>query len=343
MHTFAISAGDPLGVGPEVTIAALKDVLSDAAHRADRYVVFGDAAQLSSLCASLRLDAVCSGGKAFSHDRGASIRVSLVDVGALDASAFSKRQPQPEAGVLQLAALNAATRHVMSGHAQGLITAPMSKEAVSMTGEVFLGHTEHLAQAAGLKKDDVTMLFVGPRLVVALVTTHLPLNQVSKNITIERVERSMRHLAEVVSRCNHTQPRARPSYTLAVAGLNPHAGEGGLLGSEERDVLQPAIDMLRGSNHQSNIIWHGPVPAESAFRLASQGDYHGVVAMYHDQATIASKLLDWEHAVNVTWGLPFVRTSVDHGVAYDIAGRGVASAQGMRAAIKLAQELVSDD
>jgi 4-hydroxythreonine-4-phosphate dehydrogenase len=155
-------------------------------------------------------------------------------------------------------------------------------------------------------------------------------------ITLPRVVRAVTHLSEALARLS-----ARATPRLLVAGLNPHAGEQGLFGDEELRVIGPAIERARGrlAQLQSAVCVEGPVGAETAFRLASSGEVEGVVAMMHDQATIASKLLDWGDAVNVTWGLPFVRTSVDHGVAYDAADSGCADARGMSSALDLAQRL----
>jgi 4-hydroxythreonine-4-phosphate dehydrogenase len=181
------------------------------------------------------------------------------------------------------------------------------------------------------------MMFLGPRLKVALVATHWPIKRVPSTVTAPHIERTVRHLTEALMRW---LPEARP-LRIEVTGLNPHAGEGGLLGSEEETIIGPTLDALREEAPYSagEVELIGPTPAEAAFRYAAEGRTHGVVAMFHDQATIPSKLLDWGEAVNVTWGLPFVRTSVDHGVAYDAAAAGIASESGMIAAIRAAQRL----
>jgi len=242
------------------------------------------------------------------------------------------RAPTAEGGRAQLAALDAAIDRAL---AQGgaVVTAPTSKAAVERSGVPFTGQTEHLARRASLAEDAVTMMFLGPRLKVALATTHLALGRVPGAVTRARVGRAIDHLAEALGRL-----RGGARGVIAVAALNPHAGEGGLFGREEVDVIAPAIREAAAALG-GGVRLEGPVGAETAFRRAAAGDVDGVVAMYHDQATIASKLLDWGKAVNVTWGLPFVRTSVDHGVAYDAAAAGAASADGMRAALRLAARL----
>ena len=181
------------------------------------------------------------------------------------------------------------------------------------------------------------MMFLGPRLKVALVATHWPIKRVPSTITVEHIARTAHHLTEALRRW---LPDERP-LRIEVSGLNPHAGESGLLGTEEETIISPALDHLCEEPRFSGgeVELRGPTPAEAAFRHAADGRAHGIVAMFHDQATIPSKLLDWGQAVNVTWGLPFVRTSVDHGVAYDAAAAGTASESGMIAAIRAAQRL----
>jgi 4-hydroxythreonine-4-phosphate dehydrogenase len=207
-------------------------------------------------------------------------------------------------------------------------------------GHRFVGQTEFLAALSGLDEDAVTMMFLGPKLRVALVTTHLAIAAAPEAITPARVKRTVRHLAQVLERLIESTPR-----TLVVAGLNPHAGEEGLFGREELDVVAPALAELAHEDvfREGRVQLRGPEPAESVFRAAQRGDIAGVVAMIHDQATIASKLLDWGSAVNTTWGLPFVRTSVDHGVAYDAARSGTAEADGMHAAVSLAIALTGGE
>jgi 4-hydroxythreonine-4-phosphate dehydrogenase len=238
---------------------------------------------------------------------------------------------------MQLSALQLATAAVRGGAARALVTGPISKQAVMLgwPEQKFVGQTEWLARADGLADDAVSMLFLGPRLRVALVTTHLAIAAAPAAITASRVARACVHLGEALVRLG-------VSGAVHVAGLNPHAGEGGLFGDEEPRAITPGIVDARGREPYASgrLALIGPRPAEAVFREAAAGTIAGVVAMLHDQATIASKLLDWGDAVNVTWGLSFVRTSVDHGVAYDAAARGDASAEGMIAAVELARRLV---
>jgi 4-hydroxythreonine-4-phosphate dehydrogenase len=234
--------------------------------------------------------------------------------------------PSRGAGRAQLAYVDAAADAVIGGAAAAMVTAPVSKKAIADAhpGLDFVGHTEHLAARAGGAR--VAMMFHGPRLKVALVTTHLPLARVPAALSTARIVEVGRLLADALVRWFGI---ARPR--IGVAALNPHAGEGGLFGDEEKRVVAPAVRVLsRGGR------FVGPVPADAVFRKAADGELDGVVALYHDQATVPVKLLDFRRAVNVTLGLPFVRTSVDHGVAYDIAGRGVADPASLQAALRLA-------
>jgi 4-hydroxythreonine-4-phosphate dehydrogenase len=330
----AISAGDPGGVGPEVAILAVAGECS-----ADRALIFGDADALRERALAIGVEPARL--MRFERGREAPLRpgqIGLVDVGLSWRGAAGQHEATAAGGNAQLAALDAAIDAARSGRARALVTAPMSKAAVNLAGHDFTGHTEHLARAAGLADDDVTMMFLGPRLRVALATTHVSIAELPAAVTRARVLRTIAHLAEATLRL---LPSGAPVPRIVVTGLNPHAGEAGLFGDDEPRSIAPAIADARAlpAFREGRLRLEGPVGAETAFRQAASGEVHAVVAMAHDQATIASKLLDWTLAVNVTWGLPFVRTSVDHGVAYDAARAGTADPRGMASAIALAQRL----
>lgn len=327
----ALSTGDPAGVGPTVAVRAARE-------HARPVLLFGDAGSLRTLALAEGVPAArlvdLARGKEASLPRDQR-HIGLVHVADWPPDRVAAHAPDAELGRAQLAQLDAAADAVQRGAARAVVTAPTSKSAITASGVPFVGQTEHLARRAGLADDAVTMLFLGPRLRTALVTTHLALANVPSAITEARVVRAAGHLAEALARLGVERP------TIAVAGLNPHAGEGGMFGDEEAQVIAPAVARLRAAppfvEGRAELV--GVVGAETAFRRAADGLLAGVVAMYHDQATIASKLLDWGEAVNVTWGLPFVRTSVDHGVAYDAARDGAADASGMIAAVALAEVL----
>lgn len=246
--------------------------------------------------------------------------------------------PTPAAGRAQLAWIDMALQLVAGGDAGALVTGPVSKHAIASSGgraRSFRGHTEYLAARLGSK--EVVMAFWSDKLVVSLVTTHLPIAKVSRAITPEGVSSATFHTAELVRRLGKRAPR------VAVSGLNPHAGEQGLLGREELERIEPGITAAkkRLARARSRAVLEGPLGAETAIRKAYAGSYDAVVAMYHDQATIPMKLVGFGDAVNVTLGLPIVRTSVDHGTGYDIAGSGKADARGMQAALALAVRLTA--
>ncbi|MEM7608563.1 MAG: 4-hydroxythreonine-4-phosphate dehydrogenase PdxA [Myxococcota bacterium] len=311
MKPLIVATGDPAGIGPEVSVLA-------AARLRSPVVLVGDGARLSAM-----LQRANVGHRAWGVG-DALTGVGVLHAGAVSDAAVDARAPTAEGGEAQLTYLETGATLVHAGHGRALVTGPTSKAAVELSGVAFTGQTEHLAAHFALARDAVTMMFLGPKLRVALVTTHLSVRNAASAISALRVVRTLRHLQGALAKLGALGP-------IAVTGVNPHAGEGGLFGDEE-DAIVKALALVEGDVH-------GPLPAEAAFRGAAAGRYAAVAAMLHDQATIASKLLDWGEAVNVTWGLPIVRTSVDHGTAFDIAGHGVAEASGMQAAMRLAEEL----
>jgi 4-hydroxythreonine-4-phosphate dehydrogenase len=332
----AVSVGCPCGVGPEVSVVAA------AAERRARLLLVGDLETIALAASHRGIDAervvrVGEPERAWSLPR----RAIAVWQPTRDLAPRDRRpgKPTPRAGAAQLAWIDAATDLVAGGGADGLVTGPVSKEAIVRShapgSAAFLGHTEHLQRR--LRAREVVMAFWSPALVTALVTTHLPLARVPRAITPAVVARAAYWLAWLLARLSTRPPR------VAVASLNPHAGEGGLLGREEPTRIAPGIERARARLRAAGIrgSLDGPIPAESAFRLALAGRWDGVVAMYHDQATIPMKLTEFGEAVNVSLGLPIVRTSVDHGTAYDRAGTWTADAKGMRAAVALAIKLAA--
>jgi 4-hydroxythreonine-4-phosphate dehydrogenase len=276
--------------------------------------------------------------EAFSMKDAIAVVQPTADLGARDAR---PGRPSRAGGAAQLAWIDFACEAARTGAADALVTGPVSKEAIASSGAPgsrgFLGHTEHLARA--LASREVVMAFASEALTTALVTTHLPLAKVARAIRKDRVAAAAFHLAMLLDALRDGRRKRRGKPTVAVASLNPHAGEGGLLGQEERTAIAPGIALAqRRAQGIATIV--GPVPAETAFRRALAKTYDGVVAMYHDQATIPMKCVAFGDAVNVTLGLPIVRTSVDHGTGYDIAGAGVADPEGMNAAVSLAAKLV---
>ena len=329
----AVSVGCPCGIGPEVSVVA-------AAQKGARALLVGDEGALRAAArgrriAGARLVRVEHVAQAWGLPPG---RIAIWQpTGALAARDRLPGRPTRASGVAQLAWVDAACDLVTRGEADAMTTGPVSKEVIASSGapgaKAFLGHTEHLQRR--LRAREVVMAFWSPALVTSLVTTHLPLARVPRAITPAAVARSTYWLAWLLAALSKRSPR------VVVAALNPHAGEGGLLGSEERARITPGIASARRRLAAARIEARvdGPVPAESAFRLALAKRWDGVVAMYHDQATIPMKLASFGDAVNVSLGLPIVRTSVDHGTGYDRAGIWEADARGMVAAIGLAARL----
>ncbi len=343
--TLAVSIGCPSGIGPEVSVAAA------VAIEGARVVLVGDLGVVQRAARSRTIDVgrlvrIATTGDLARLERGA-IAV-LQPTASLSTRDSRPGHPSLRGGAAQLAWIDAACDLVQAGDAGALVTGPVSKQAIargtSREAARFLGHTEHLQRR--LEAPEVVMAFACDAFTTALVTTHLPLSRVPRAITPRAVASATFWLADLLARLARSAPRAsRSAPRVAVASLNPHAGEGGLLGREEQRAIVPGMRLARRRAGRARIPCDltGPVPAETAFRVAARGGYEGVVAMYHDQATIPMKLIGFGEAVNVSLGLPIVRTSVDHGTAYDIAGQGVADPRGMALAMRLALRLTGDE
>jgi len=297
-----ITLGDPSGIGPEIVAAALRDLPG--------------------------LDVVVFGDPALSDAK------QLVEVTQLLPEDRVPGRPTAAGGAAQVAYLEAAIEAAKAGQIQALVTAPISKTQAKAAGLDFPGHTELLAARFGAAEN--AMMFAGPRLKVVLATIHAPLAAVPTLLTPAAVARAIFLGAEAMVRDFGVE---RPR--IGVLGLNPHAGEAGLFGREEDDVIRPGMEAARTRLLAAGIqaTLRGPLVPDAAFRGPYEDD-DLFVAMYHDQGLIPVKLIDFEDSVNVTLGLPIVRTSPDHGVAYDIAGRGLARADSFRASLSLAAEIL---
>jgi 4-hydroxythreonine-4-phosphate dehydrogenase len=304
-----VSSGDPAGVGPEVTVKALAQ--PEVAALAD-IVVTGDRQLIERTAHDLDLPTppIAPAGDA-----------SGVEPGRLSA----------DAGRAAVAAIERAVELVQAGEADAIVTAPINKEALKLAGFPWPGHTELLADLTDTK--EVRMLLTTDRLRVVHVTTHRSLRSAIEAATMPRVLKTIELAHEAGLRLGFDPPR------IGVAGLNPHAGEGGLFGDEEQREIAPAVEAAR----KEKIDVSGPWPADTLFWRAANGEFDLVIAMYHDQGHVPVKLSGFDEGVNVSLGLPILRTSVDHGTAFDIAGRGVARWQSMAAAIRVAAEMVARD
>ena len=248
-----------------------------------------------------------------------------------DAAAINPGKPSQEGSLRALAALEEAARRAKNGELAAVVTGPVSKKQLHAAGFPFPGQTEFFAARAGV--EDFAMLLTGGPLTVALVTAHVPIREVAPMLTTREIVRVGTLLAKFLHKRGIAAPR------IAVAGLNPHAGEQGDLGDEEDRLIAPAIPQLDAAN--PGVSFSQPISPDTVFWRASQGEFDAVLCMYHDQGLIPLKLLGFHDGVNVTIGLPFVRTSPDHGTAYEIAGSGKARPDSFLSALRLAAELVT--
>jgi 4-hydroxythreonine-4-phosphate dehydrogenase len=323
----AITMGDPAGIGPEIIVKAIGERTIFAQSRP---VVLGDEGILSHAIQWLKAPVKIK--KIEEPAEGVFRRgiLNLIPLTGLSPEEIPLGAPRSQGGAAAYRYIERGVQLALSGSIDALVTAPISKEALNEAGYPFPGHTELLAKMTRSRNE--VMLLAGPRLRVALVTTHLPLRQVPDALTRERIKRTI----EITSQ-GLQYYWGIPSPRLAVAGLNPHAGEGGIFGTEEREIIIPAVEECR----QKDMAVFGPFPPDSLFFHAASGQYDAVVSMYHDQGLIPLKLLHFREAVNVTLGLPIIRTSVDHGTGYDIAGQGVADPTSLINAILLAAKMAA--
>lgn len=315
---FALTLGDPAGIGPEL----ICKLAVDPARIAVPLLVIGDVAILRRaariVAPTLEIIAVADPAEALSVPAGALAVLPLVEALPPDLP-FGKIDAR--AGAAAYASLCTAIDLAMAKRIAAIVTPPLHKEALKAAGVKFPGHTEILAARSGT--DHVAMMLANDELRVLLVSIHLSLSDAIKAVTVENECRAIRFAHQACRAYGIDAPR------VAVAGLNPHAGEGGLFGREDLDVIMPAIAQMRAEGIDAS----GPWPGDTIFMRARQGEFDIVVAQYHDQGLIPVKYLGIDHGVNITVGLPFVRTSVDHGTAFDIAGTGKADATSLRTAL----------
>jgi 4-phospho-D-threonate 3-dehydrogenase / 4-phospho-D-erythronate 3-dehydrogenase len=317
--TLAITMGDPAGIGPEVTLKALCD---PNIRQKGRYVIVGDANVLRHTAQQIGVllpEAIVSRIEDCPADAG----ICILDVDALDAADYATGRLSAACGCASVAYIEAATRLCLEGVVAAMITGPVNKEAVTLAGIPFTGHTEYIAALCGVSES--RMLLVNAHLRVVHVSTHRSLRSAC-DLDVRRILETIRLGNRAVQWLGVERPR------LAVCGLNPHAGEHGLFGTEDSEFIVPAVEAAQAEG----VVCEGPLPADTLFFKAARGAYDLVVAMYHDQGHIPMKLLDFEHTVNVSLGLPIIRTSVDHGTAFDIVGKNLADADSMKAALRLA-------
>jgi 4-hydroxythreonine-4-phosphate dehydrogenase len=321
-----ITMGDPVGVGPEIIIQSLSkgDLFEHI-----RPIVIGDMGILERardlLQSDIKLNPAASPDKGVYHQG----TIDVIPLSTLKSNETLWGKPTEQTGRAMTHYILKAIDLAMEGQLAAVVTCPINKLAMNMAGYHYNGHTELFAERTQTR--DYAMMLAGERLRVVLVTIHMPFVQVAKSITVEKIvdlilltERSLK------SRFGIDRPR------IAVAGLNPHAGEEGMFGTEEKETIAPAIDRVRSMG----IDVKGPFPPDTIYYHAVKGAFDVVVSMYHDQGLIPFKLIHFENGVNTTLGLPIIRTSVDHGTAYDIAGTGKANPESLISAMKMAASQV---
>jgi 4-hydroxythreonine-4-phosphate dehydrogenase len=321
----AITSGDPAGIGPEIVLKALtqREIFA-LCHP----LVLGDRRIYERAASWLNLPFdmnVCTNfsGVGFENDKAV-----FLDLHNADPEACPPGKLSVIAGSASVEYIFAACDMAMAGQAHAIVTAPLNKAAMNMGGYHFPGHTELLAERTGAGK--VSMLLTSEKLRVVHVSTHVSLAEAINRVTPQRVGEVIQLAYESAKALGVTQPR------IAVAGLNPHAGEGGLFGDHEQQIIMPAIIAARARG----LNVSDPQPGDTVFLRAVKGEFDIVVAMYHDQGHIPMKLLAFDSGVNVSMGLPIIRTSVDHGTAFDIAGKGIARENSMVQAIRVAVQMV---
>ncbi|HEY3756868.1 MAG TPA: 4-hydroxythreonine-4-phosphate dehydrogenase PdxA [Opitutaceae bacterium] len=302
----AITCGDPAGIGPEVIDAWASANREDA----NRVVVIGPARWAGP------------GGGSGAARFGAVIPVGTDDYSAVPGS------PDAESSLVAWAALEVAAKGCRDGLFSGVVTGPVSKERMNAIGWSYPGQTEYFAERWG-RREDATMAFCGGKLRVVLVTWHIPLREVPAHLTPSALARAIEAADQLARKAGCAAPR------IAVCGLNPHAGEGGRMGTEERDLIDPVLESLRPRYPGLSRT----LPGDTVFVRQARGEFDVAVALYHDQGLAPLKLVDFDSAVNVTLGLPHIRTSPDHGTAYAIAGKGLANAQSFANAVAWARRL----
>jgi 4-hydroxythreonine-4-phosphate dehydrogenase len=316
----AITMGDPAGIGPEIIVKALP---SEDISQVCRPFVLGEVGLLKEASEGI-------GPRSFhgmenpGDSSGLPETIDVLPLSDLRGS-ITPGIPTREGGKAMVNYVLNAVELAASGQVAAMVTCPISKELMNQAGYRFEGHTELIAHLTRTK--DYVMMLAGERLRVALATIHCPLREVSERINKDLIKKTITITCQALDR-----DFAIKNPRVAVAALNPHAGESGLFGREDREIIQPAVEEAR----KEGLSVEGPFSADTVFYHAVQGRFDAVVAMYHDQGLIPLKLLHFSDAVNLTLGLPIVRTSVDHGTAYDIAGKGIADPSSLIAAIKLA-------
>jgi 4-phospho-D-threonate 3-dehydrogenase / 4-phospho-D-erythronate 3-dehydrogenase len=326
----ALTIGDPAGIGPEITARTLAEFAGEPAHHG---IAVGDASALRRGAEAAGLDVEIRTVPDFATPPAGAGVIDVLDTGALGGGHVEWGTVSPRAGQAAVTAIEVATKAALEGRVDGIVTGPINKEAIWAAGSRHLGHTEMLGELTGVTRQD-TMFVVretpvpGHHLRIFFTTRHVSLRTALDQVTRDRVRESIGRAAEALRVFGVDAPR------LAVAALNPHGGENGNFGTEEIDHIRPAVEDAAAAG----LTVSGPVPADSVFHQGIEGRYDGVLSHFHDQGHIPAKTYDFHGTISVTVGLPILRTSVDHGTAFDIAGTGHAGHGTMRSAYLAAVE-----
>ena len=320
-----VTMGDPAGVGPEIAIKVLS---KPEMYRVCKPVLVGDLGVLKKIAEELIIDITFEVVDSAKDTSGEAGVIDVVDLKNVDIDALEVGKISLEVGRASIEYIEKAAECALKGDVDAVVTGPINKKAIQLAGSRHIGHTEVLAALCGVE-DPLTMFWVrGAR--IFFLTRHLSLVDAVKAVKKDRIVKTVVEMVRELQRIGVEDP------LIAVAALNPHASDEGLVGSEEEEEIVPAIEELQ----TKGIHVVGPVPADTVVLKALEGQYDAVLSLYHDQGHIAAKTVDFYGTVSVTLGLPFIRTSVDHGTAYDIAGKGLANPRSLEEAIKLAAKLV---
>jgi len=322
-----ITMGDPLGIGPEILVKACNDpevfsfcrplIIGDSN-------IIGKAKELLNINNHINIINTPDQGK-YEFNTLDIINISNIDIASLQVNGINLLEPTMQTGMAMQDYIIKGIDLTLDQKIAGLVTCPITKTGLKLAGSKFHGHTELLANKTNT--DDYAMMLTGKTLKVVLVTIHIPISQVSKSLTIDGIVQKIQLThTSLKERFNIAQPK------IAVAGLNPHSGEDSMFGAEEEKIITPAVMIAKNQG----MIVDGPIPPDTVFNKACQGLYDAVVCMYHDQGLIPFKLIHFKDGVNTTLGLPIIRTSVDHGTAYDIAWKAIADHSSLTEAIKMA-------
>ncbi|MCW8891729.1 MAG: 4-hydroxythreonine-4-phosphate dehydrogenase PdxA [Deltaproteobacteria bacterium] len=329
MHPLLLTMGDPTGIGPELIVKALLEGAFESLRHPVQ--VIGDVELLTRAgeIFDIAATSVPLEHNLYSINFGRQ-QLTVYSCSELDEHSVVYGHPDPSCGQAMAEYIEYAVTSCLNGSAAGIVTCPINKAAINAAGYHFPGHTELLAQRCGI--DKVVMMLAGQKLKVCLVTTHLPYRAVPAQLTGAEISATLQITAAALK-----EHFGINSPHLAVLALNPHAGEDGLFGDEEQRIIAPAIAQAQ----REGINADGPHSADTLFHFAAKGRYDAVICMYHDQGLIPLKLLHFDDAVNVTLGLPIIRTSVDHGTAYDLAGTGKANTASLGAALNMADQMAT--